>query len=117
MNIQESNSKLNDLSSKFIKDIKDFCEEERHIHYDGYPFMLKSVLIDLSDDKVSLDDQITKALESLKFAIRAIESLNLFKIFPNSIHWMNVRDSDFNIFGDKGFFILRYQVNFIEKNK
>lgn len=68
---------------------------------------IHSVNIDISKPILDIAVQVNTAVRSLKCSMKAIIELG-FKINLHDVRWHNRLDSDYNIMGNYGFFIVHY---------
>lgn len=76
---------------------------------DGFEYgHIKSLYIKFSQRPEKVRFEFDLAISSLRNAIYAIRSME-FEVEPVDLHWHNITDSCWNLFGDKGFFVLSFK--------
>ena len=69
---------------------------------------IKSLYIKFSQRPEKVQFEFDLAISSIRNSIFAIRSME-FEVEPVDLHWHSVTDSCWNIFGDKGFFVLSFK--------
>lgn len=106
ISIQDANDFLHKHSKTLLESFeRDAFQYEMII---GDLGKIKSLTINTSMQIDAFKSQVLNAKRSMELTIFAIRSMG-YKIIPTELNWHNVFDSDCNIRGDLGFYILYFK--------